>query len=259
MPLQLHYREYGDGQRPIVLLHGLFGSSANWGSVARQLSERYRVLVPDLRNHGQSPHHDDVSYAAMAQDLVGLFDSLQLSSPLLVGHSMGGKLAMQMALGYPERVSGIAVVDMAPIAYRHNFEQIFRGFDTVDLEGLSSRSEADAQMARHVLDPGVRAFLLQNLGKTASGHWGWRLNLPALRAHQHQITGFLPPAAGYRGASWFIHGSRSDYVLPEYEREIFRLFPRARLCTVQDAGHWVYAEQPQGFAHCLGKFLASAT
>lgn len=256
MPLQLHYREYGEGRQPLVLLHGLFGSSANWGSIARHLSERYRVLVPDLRNHGQSPHHDDVSYDAMVEDLLGLFDQLQLAAPLIVGHSMGGKVAMQMALSQPDRVGGMAVVDMAPIAYRHNFDRIFRGFDAVDLASLGSRRDADEQMARHILEPAVRTFLLQNLGKTQSGAWGWRLNLSALHARQDQITGFSPPSTPYRGPSWFIHGANSDYLLPQYEPEVFRLFPRARICTVQGAGHWVYAEQPEGFAHCLEKFLA---
>lgn len=254
MSVTLNVRAAGESGPVLILLHGLFGSSANWGGIARKLSEQYRVLVPDLRNHGQSPHHDDVSYAAMVGDLLGLLDSLQLESAALVGHSMGGKLAMQMALSHPERVQGIAVVDMAPVAYRHNFNVIFRGFAAVDLASLNNRREADEQMSRHVLDPQVRAFLLQNLHRTDQG-WVWRANLPALEAHQQEITGFSPPHAAYRNPTHFIHGGSSDYLLPEYEPEVFRLFPRAQICKVEGAGHWVYAEQPQGFARCLDAFL----
>ena len=255
MSLPLHIRESGDGDTVILLLHGLFGSSANWGGVARQLSNDYRVLVPDLRNHGRSRHDADVSYDAMAEDLIALLDKHGIEQAIVVGHSMGGKVAMQLALSHPQRVAGIAVVDMAPVNYRHNFESVFRGFDAVDLAQLKNRTEADEQMARHVLEPGVRAFLLQNLNNTTGG-WKWRLNLSALRAGQSQITGFLPPpGATYRGPAWFIHGANSDYLLPSHEAQIYALFPRARICSVAGAGHWVYAEQPQGFTDCLQRFL----
>ena len=244
------------GQQAVVLLHGLFGSAANWGAVARRLAGRFHVLVPDLRNHGQSPHDPDASYPAMVDDVLGLLDRHGLDRAWLVGHSMGGKVAMHLALNHPPRVAGLAVVDMAPVRYTHNFEAVLGAFRAVDLAGIRSRADADRQMADRVPLAGVRAFLLQNLVKGPAG-WGWRLNLAALAAAQTEITGFPDQAAdaAYPGPVSFIYGKLSDYVTPAYEPRIRGLFPGARLCPVADAGHWVYADQPQGFMACLERFL----
>jgi len=255
MPLSLYLREQGDSGPVVVLLHGLFGSSANWGSIARDLSRHYRLLIPDLRNHGQSPHHADVSYAAMVGDLLALLDEHQVAKAIVIGHSMGGKVGMHLALTHPQRVAGLAVVDMAPVAYKHNFEQVFRAFDAVDLNALQKRTDADAAMEQHLLQRGVRAFLQQNLQRI-SGTWQWRLNLQALRDSQAQITGFdMPEGVQYAGPCCFIHGTLSDYVQPAYEADIQRFFPKSWLCPVKGAGHWVYAEKPDAFANCLQRFL----
>jgi esterase len=214
-------------------------------------------LVPDLRNHGQSPHRDDASYAAMSGDLLHLLDRLELPRAIVVGHSMGGKVGMLLALTQPQRVSGVAVVDMAPVSYDHHFDEVFQAFDAVDLDGLEKRSEADAQMAPFVPQPGVRAFLQQNLYKSDEG-WRWRCNLKVLRAAQSLITGFSTPrGAVYNGPAAFIHGTESDYLKPAYRPAITALFPRATVCPVAGAGHWVYAEKPQGFAECLEPLLRS--
>lgn len=258
MSLPLYSREYGEAGPVILLLHGLFGSSANWGSVAKRLSSRYRLLVPDLRNHGQSPHHPDVSYPAMAADLLALLDEHERRRVVVVGHSMGGKLAMQLALRHPERVRALAVVDMAPVAYTHRFDHVFDGFEAVDLRHLRSRADADAQMAVHVPQAGVRAFLLQNLRQASEG-WSWRCHLASLRQGQAQITGFDDPQGRvFHGPASFIHGSLSDYLLPEHWQAIHALFPAASICPVEGAGHWVYAENPAGFMHCLEAFLQAA-
>jgi len=254
----LNFRTYGDpGQPAIILLHGLFGSSANWGTVARQLSQKYQVLVPDLRNHGQSPHDPDSSYEAMVADVLRLLDVEGINEATLVGHSMGGKVAMHLALNHPRRVTGLAVVDMSPVRYSHDFNEVLAAFRAVDLARLGNRSDADAQMAHRVTIPGVRAFLLQNLVKR-DGTWAWRLNLDALAASQAEILGFpaQSPGAVYAGPAAFIYGELSDYVKQEYEPEIRRLFPAASLCPVPRAGHWVYAEQPEGFMTCLDEYLA---
>ncbi len=256
--LQLNFRQYGDhADPPIVLLHGLFGSSSNWGSIAKYLAERYFVLVPDLRNHGQSPHDPDVSYQAMVDDLLGLFDAQGIDAATLVGHSMGGKVSMHLALNYPQRVNALAVVDMSPVSYSHDFDNILAGFDAVDVHAVKNRSEADAQMATQIPERGIRAFLLQNLVKQADG-WGWRLNLASLAARQAEITDFpdQPDGVSYEGPSSFIYGELSGYVKPAYEQAIRRYFPNAVLCPVAGAGHWVYAEQPEGFRRCLEAFLA---
>lgn len=255
---ELHTRILGEPDRPaVVLLHGLFGSSSNWGAVARHLSPDFRVLVPDLRNHGQSPHDPDNSYRAMVADVLALLDAQRVARAILVGHSMGGKVAMHLALKHPQRASGLAVVDMSPVNYSHDFNDVLEAFRAVDLAALGNRSDADAQMASRVTMPGVRAFLLQNLVKR-DGAWAWRLNLDALAACQTEILNFpqQPEGTVYAGPAAFIYGELSDYVKPEYGPQIRRLFPAANLCPVPRAGHWVYAEQPQGFLSCLDRFLA---
>jgi pimeloyl-ACP methyl ester carboxylesterase len=221
------------------------------------LADRYYVVVPDLRNHGQSPHDPVHDYPSMVADVVGLMDRLQSSSAVLVGHSMGGKVAMQLALTHPARVDRLAVVDMAPISYSHNFEVVLQAFAAVDLVKVKNRADADRAMAGLVAEAGVRAFLLQNLVKRPEG-WGWRLNLSTLRRSQADILVFPAhaDASAYPGPTIFIHGELSDYVKPTYEAEIARLFPRATLCRVTGAGHWVYAERPEGFMDCLNTLLA---
>lgn len=255
--LELYTRISGDpGQPTVVLLHGLFGSSANWGAIARHLAARHRVLVPDLRNHGQSPHHRDNAYPAMAGDVLALLDHQQIDKAILVGHSMGGKVAMHLALEYPQRVEGLAVVDMSPVRYARDFETVLDAFRAVELAEISSRADADLQMAPYIAASGVRAFLLQNLVKVPDG-WAWRMNLDALAAAQAQITGFpeQPAGAAFEGPASFVYGELSDYVTPAYEPVIRRLFPNASLCPVANAGHWVYADQPEGFLACLETFL----
>ena len=256
--LELNLKTYGEpGRQEIVLLHGLFGSSTNWGTVARHLAANRHVLVPDLRNHGRSPHDPDCSYQAMVGDVLRLLDTREVNRATVVGHSMGGKVAMLLGLQHPDRVEGLAVVDMAPVSYAHDFQGVVDALRAVDLAGLSSRADADAQMAPYIGLSGVRAFLLQNLVKQPGG-WGWRVNLDALAAAQKQITGFpvLPDGMTYERPASFIFGERSDYVQPAYLPQIRRLFPACLLCEVPGAGHWVYAEQPQGFMACLDAYLA---
>jgi len=255
MPLPLHYREYGKQGPTVLLLHGLFGSGANWGSIARELSTDYRVIVPDLRNHGQSPHADVMDYPSMAADVRALLDRLRIQQPILVGHSMGGKVVMYAALEQPQRSAGIGVVDIAPIAYAHDFSDILAGFEAIDLARLKDRQAADRQLAGYVPEAGVRAFLLQNLVH-GSGGWQWRVNLQALGAAMRSITGFdVPSGKVYPGPAHFIHGARSAYVQAAFEPRIRELFPQGVFCAVPDAGHWVYTENREGFMHCLRRFL----
>lgn len=255
--VDLHYQAYNPTgtSEPVVLLHGLFGSSTNWGTIARQLASDYWVIALDLRNHGRSPHADDVSYAAMSRDIIALLDELEVRHACFVGHSMGGKLAMQLAMRYPQRVSSLAVVDMAPVAYQHTFNDIFAAFASVDLARIKSRADAREQMDDAQLGGDIKAFLLQNLQKDADT-WRWRVNLVALAANQAEIIGY--PDAGqatFPGKTWFIYGELSDYVLPDHHPAIFAAFPNARFCPVAQAGHWVYADQPEGFMQCLQTFL----
>jgi len=257
--VKLHIREYGsysDRRPTLIFLHGLLGSSSNWHSIARKLEDRFHVIVPDLRNHGRSPHTDTMNYPAMGLDLAGLIEDQGLDSALLVGHSMGGKVAMWLALEQPELVSGLVVVDIAPVDYPNRFESIFAALSGIDIGILESRGQAERMLAPIIQEPGLRQFLLQNLERR-DGVWRWRNNLKLLKREISTITGFpaLSENRQYAGPVLFIHGSVSDYVKPAYHSLIRAAFPHFRLRTISGAGHWVYAEQPVAFYQALNGFL----
>lgn len=257
---KLFLREYGGsghGQPPVVLLHGLFGSSTNWHSIARRLAESRRVLAPDLRNHGRSTSCAPMTYPAMAEDLLALLDDQGIGQAVLVGHSMGGKAAMWLALNWPERVHALAVADIAPVTYKHRFDDVLNALAALDLEGLRDRRDADEQLARRLENPGLRGYLLQSLEKEGNG-WRWRIDLPLLGASMQDLLGF-PDTTGrqYPGPAFFIYGAQSDYVTGEYLPAIRERFPLARLRSVPGAGHWVYADQPETFLRALQGFLTA--
>lgn len=260
-PLKLHYREYGSyaPDRPtLVLLHGLLGSSSNWHSIARQLEVDYHILVPDLRNHGRSPHDPDASYQALSGDLLELLDEHGLDQAILVGHSMGGKTAMLSALEQGERVEALVVVDIAPVNYHNRFGEIFPALAELDLKSLKDRNQADDILAQRLPERSLRQYLLQNLAHGKSG-WLWRMNLDALVADMAKIIAFpeLSASRQYTGPTLFLHGGNSDYLKPEYEPGIRARFPYARLRAIAGAGHWVYAEKPAEFIAALRHFLSS--
>lgn len=258
--MRLHYREYGsysDHHPTLIFLHGLLGSSSNWHSLARGVADNFHVIVPDLRNHGRSSHDGDVSYAAMAGDLAQLIDDQGLESVLLIGHSMGGKVAMWLALTQPDLVAGLVVVDIAPVAYPNRFGVIYEALHAVDQAHIGSRAEADRILARYLDEVGLRQFLLQNLHQV-EGVWQWRMNLSALTRGMSEIVGFsLPDKPLYTGPTLFVHGGLSDYLQEGAKPVIRQLFPGARLRAIPQAGHWVYAEQPRAFSAILNEFLAS--
>jgi esterase len=257
--LQLHFRSYGDpGSRPLLLLHGLLGSSANWHSIARALESGFRVVVPDLRNHGRSPHSQEMDYPLMAADLEALIQRLELGAADLVGHSMGGKVAMQLALQAPELVRSLVVVDIAPVRYDYRFGAMTTALQGLDLAGLDNRQQADRQLGVLLDDPGVRQYLLQNLVK-AEGQWRWRVYLDGLIRAMPDLLGF-PAASGdqFPGPALFLHGGGSDYVQPAHASAIRERFPLARLRMVPGAGHWVYAEQREAFLRAVTAFLRKA-
>jgi len=255
--MDLYYREYGyPGATPLVFLHGLFGSAANWGAVASRFEAKYRVILPDLRNHGRSPHAAPMGYPEMAGDLLGLFDRMGLGPAVVVGHSMGGKVAMWLALEAGERVAGLAAVDIAPVRYANRFEPILSALASVDTQVLGDRQEADAVLARSLAEPALRDFLLQNLVHRG-GRWQWRIDLVAIRDSMERLLDFPPvlPGRQYLGPVQFIYGGESDYVTSASERAIHQLFPFARLRGAAGAGHWVYTERPEELMHALETFL----
>ncbi|MCU7959702.1 MAG: alpha/beta fold hydrolase [gamma proteobacterium symbiont of Bathyaustriella thionipta] len=256
--MELFVREYGtdSGKPPLLLLHGLFGSSANWMGIARKLEKDFQLLVPDLRNHGRSAHNADVSYQALADDLHELLDHYAIEQAVLVGHSMGGKAAMQFALRFPQRVAALVVVDIAPVAYSHGFDGIHAAFDSLDLDSLDKREDALAVLEERLGSALIAGYLLQNLQRL-DHQWHWRLNLSALKAGADEISGFDVAAhAEFSGPCLFITGEQSDYVSPDDYQTIQRLFPAAHMQALADAGHWVYFEQPDAFLQVLNRFLA---
>ena len=246
----LHHTVEGDGP-PLVVAHGLFGSGRNWGAIAGRLSDIRRVVTVDVRNHGESLQSDDHSYAAQAEDLAEVIEA-QGGRADVLGHSMGGKAAMVLALGHPERVASLVVADIAPRAYDHSQREMIEAMRAVDLSAVERRSDADAQLADHVADPAVRAFLLQSLDVAGRR---WRLNLDALDAAMDDLVGWPEPEGRYDGPALFLRGGASRYVADEDLPAIRRLFPEARVETIADAGHWLHAEAPRPFEAAVRSFL----
>lgn len=244
--MKLSHVRYGDG-RPVVLLHGLFGSARNWAGIARRLGEDHAVYVLDARNHGDSPRAAAMGYADMADDVGEFIADHGLERPLVMGHSMGGKTAMTLALGQGGAIGGLIVADIAPVAYPPRFMAELDAMRAIDPAGLARRGDAEAAMAQAVPDPAVRAFLLHNL-VAQDGGYAWRIDLGAIAANAEALAGFAVPAgASYRGPALFLRGDRSDYVAPTHHAGIRDLFPAAEIETIADSGHWLYAEQPDAF------------
>lgn len=256
MSVQLAAIEYGEGP-PVAILHGLFGSGGNWRSIARQLAARHHVIAFDLRNHGASPWADGMSYGGMVDDLRASLRLRGIERAALLGHSMGGKVVMLTALLHPAEIGRLVVVDIAPAANPPTLLAYVRAMRTVDLRGITRRSEVDARLAGAIPDPAERGFLLQNL-VIEDGNAHWRLNLDAIEREFPRILDFpdLPPGTAYQGPTFFVAGARSNYIQPEHEPAIRSLFPQARIVRIERAGHWVHAEQPQAFLQAVGPFLS---
>jgi len=252
----LNFREYGERiGEPLLILHGLFGSLDNWHAVARRLAEGWWTVTVDLRNHGGSPHSTDFTYPLLAGDVAELFDRLGAQRASVLGHSMGGKTAMELALSRPERVSRLIVVDIAPKRYPPHYEDLRDAMFSVDLTAIGSRREAEASLARRISDQTLRLFLLKNLRRDDMGRFRWQLDLPSIAANFDEIWAAIDGERTYQGPALFLRGSRSDYVSDEDLASIRRLFPRGRLATIEGAGHWVHAEQPEALIGAVESFL----
>ena len=252
---ELFYSEFGQGS-PVVILHGLFGFSDNWQTIAKGLSENYLVVTPDLRNHGRSPHVPTHTYPEMAEDLRAFMEAHWMFGASVVGHSMGGKVAMQLALSHPDAVERLVVVDIAPGGAEDNHSSIFDALLRMDLSKMGSRKEAETYLAERISDAGTRQFLLKNITREDDGRYTWKMNLPVLWEHYRDI---LAPVGGgmFDKPALFIRGSRSDYIKDSDFPLIKSLFPQAEVVTVQDAGHWVHADKPEELLNILKVFLNS--
>jgi len=252
--MKLNYEEYGGGS-PLIILHGLFGSLTNWRTVGRSLSNRYRVINVDLRNHGHSPHEPGLSYTQMADDVLELMDDLGLGSAQIMGHSLGGKLGMFLADRDPERVQKLIVVDIAPKRYPPWHQDIFDALNAVNLNQLKSRQQAKDMMAEHVFDATVREFLATNLERH-DGQWRWRFNLPAL-AEAYPGTSEMPELHGFfAGPVLFIRGANSSYIEDTDFPLLRKQFPGACLVTLTNAKHWPHIEAPEAFLTAVRQFLS---
>ena len=258
MPVKLFAKTSGTGQ-PVILIHGLFGAGDNLGVVARALATDYCVHVVDLRNHGSSPHEDFMDYPSMAADVLAYMNDKGLEKAALLGHSMGGKVAMQVALDAPARVTGLIVADIAPVEYPAWHDNVFKGMFAVAEHEIHQRKEADRILAKHVAEPGVRQFLLRNLVRTPEGNYAWRVNLTGIHDNYPDIRSAPTGQTPYEGPVLFVKGERSDYIDSAHQEQVLSLFPMSQLKVIGGAGHWLHAEKPELFNRIVAVFLSHIT
>lgn len=250
--MKLDYRILGEG-KPMMILHGLFGFSDNWQTHAKKLADYYQVILVDLRNHGRSEWSDEFSYELMADDIYELAKDLQLSEFILVGHSMGGKVAMRFAQKHEEMLEKLVVVDIGIKKYPMHHEHIIAGIHAVKLDGVASRREAEDQLSKYIDSYGIKQFLLKNLYWLDKGKLAWRMNVNVLEREMEDILSALP-VTEVMTPTLFIRGELSNYILDEDIEEIEELFPDSELVTIAGAGHWVHAEAPDEFVEALLSF-----
>lgn len=263
MTVALNYRVSGEGE-PLILLHGLFGSLENLGGVAQRLQDEYQIHALDHRNHGRSPHTDQMDYPAMAADILAYMDQAGLERASLLGHSMGGKAAMQVALSAPERVERLIVADIAPVSYPPHHDVILEGMTGLDLASLASRQDADRALAHYVETPAVRQFLLKNLQRVpeeerteaAPAAFRWRINLPVIEASYNNLAAAPEGEGPFTGPVLFLKGSESAYIQDKHREAVMSLFPKAQLRIISGTDHWLHAEKPDTFAALCRQFLA---
>lgn len=253
--MELFYREFGQGN-PVIILHGLFGFSDNWQTIAKGLADTHLVVTPDLRNHGRSPHVPTISYPEMAEDLKAFMEVHWMFSAAVVGHSMGGKVAMQLALSHPDMVERLVVVDIAPGQAEDNHSSIFDALRGMDLSKIKTRQEAETYLSERIPDTGTRQFLLKNITRERDGSYSWKMNLPALWEHFDDILAPVHGDDSFDKPTLFVRGSRSNYIKDDDLPLIKSFFPQAKLVTVEDAGHWVHADKPVELLGILKEFLS---
>ena len=251
--MELYFREFGAGE-PVIILHGLFGFSDNWQTIAKSLASQYLVITPDLRNHGRSPHLSSHTYEEMAEDLRLFMENHWMHSAVLIGHSMGGKVAMQMALNHPDMVEKLVVVDIAPGKAADNHSVIFEALLGIDLSVMQARADIESYLVSRIPDMGTRQFLLKNITRNDDGKFAWKMNLPVLWRHFPDI---LDAVTGepFDKPALFVRGDRSDYIKDADTALIMTLFPQAEITTIPNAGHWVHADKPNELTAVISEFL----
>lgn len=254
--MQLNFKSFGQGPA-LVILHGLFGMLDNWQTIAKKLAEDYSVFIVDQRNHGRSPHDAAFNYQLMAEDLREFLESQWIYQSHIIGHSMGGKTAMQFALTYPDMVERLVVVDIGPARNVGNHQAIYDALRSLPIAEMQSRKEAEDFLAQRIPEPGVRQFLLKNFTRNKDGGYRWKMNLPVLHEHYEEILAAVKGDQAIDNPTLFIRGGRSDYLHPDQLPEIRQLFSAAEMYTVEEAGHWVHAEQPEELLREVQRFLGA--
>ena len=254
--MTLNYKSFGEGY-PIIILHGLFGTLDNWQTIAKKLADDYTVYIVDQRNHGRSPHDAIFNYEVMADDLQAFMESQWIYEAHIIGHSMGGKTAMQFALNYPDLVNRLVVVDIAPKGYEGGHQAIFEALFSLDLAKISNRKEADKLLSSKIGEFGVRQFLLKNLTRNKEGGYQWKMNLPVIYQNYTKILSAIEQEDGFSQPTLFIKGENSNYIKETDWPLIRKIFPSAELATVKQAGHWVHAEAPNELLNFVKGFFNS--
>ena len=249
--MKLFYRKFGEsGDQPIIILHGIFGTSDNWFSYARRLSqEDFEVYAVDQRNHGQSPHSDNFNYLAMTDDLFDFIDEHEIEDPIILGHSMGGKVAMRFALENPQLVSKLIVVDISLKAYgpRKQHKSIIQAMKSVDLSVVKNRIEVEEQISKLVPEMRIRQFILKNLHRKEKDEFEWRITIPGIEKNLDLLFDGIDTITKFEKPTLFVKGGASDYILLEDYGQIRYNFPNAEIITIADASHWIHVESPERF------------
>lgn len=246
------------GQGPaLIMAHGIFGSHENLGAIARILVNDFTLYRVDLRNHGRSPHADSMTFKEMAADIAELIDDNNLDRVAVLGHSLGGKVMMELACTQPEKVSHLIVGDIAPVKYPSHHDPILAGLQSIDLATLSSRKQADEELSAFVEAVGTRQFLLKNLQRDDNGDFYWRLNLSVIAEQYDTLTQKVGEGSQFTGPTLFIRGELSKYIQERNHDEIHQQFPQAKIVTIDDASHWLHAEKPEEFSELVTHFILS--
>jgi pimeloyl-ACP methyl ester carboxylesterase len=252
--MQLFFRKFGDGS-PLTVLHGIFGSSDNWCTLGKKLAENFTVYLLDLRNHGRSPHSNAFSSDVMVGDLKDFFIDHNLENASVLGHSLGGGIAMKFVVKYPQMVQKLIVVDFAPKKYRTNLEGLIRWLLSWDLTEVRTIREADQQLASMIPDRIVRRFILKNLRRKSNGKLNWKINLEAIYNNLEGVSGYIREGVVIENPSLFIRGGKSDYIKPEDIYLIRHHFSNVRIETIPEAGHWTHADAPKRFLDLVNDFI----
>jgi pimeloyl-ACP methyl ester carboxylesterase len=254
--MRLFYRKFGTGD-PIIILHGLFGLSDNWVTIGRMLSEKFAVFIPDLRNHGHSPHSRIFNYQAMSDDIREFIEDHQIESPVLMGHSLGGKVAMHFALNDSFALDRLVIIDISPGYYspREEHVRIIHAMESVDLGKVTSRTEVESILLRAISDKRITLFIMKNLFRLNDGRYSWRPDLGAIHDNLDRVGEEIQGIIKFEQPVLFVKGGLSDYLTEKDEKIIFKHFPAAMIETISNASHWVHSDTPNELCSLLSDFL----